>query len=161
MRHLPRLLPALAPTFLAFSLLTACGPELALELTTTELVNAARGDAGRSEVRPDARLVDIARLRSRDMAARGYFSHRPPDGCDYACLMDRGGIPHGYAGETIAWTSGGWSTAAAAAVESWLTSGPHTEQLLKCQYERLGAGAAMAPDGRIYITVIFEGNAGC
>lgn len=95
------------------------------------------------------------------MAARGYFSHRPPDGCDYICLLRESGVPYAHTGETIAWTNGGWSTAAVAAVESWLNSGPHTEQLLKCQYERMGAGAAMAPDGRIYITVIFEGNASC
>jgi len=43
----------------------------------------------------------------------------------------------------------------------WKNSPPHLENILNCHYERFGTGVAQAADGRIYYTMIFDGNANC
>ena len=142
-------------------LTAACSRETSAELDVTARINLVRENAGLRPLTPDASLVDIARRRSEDMAANGYFSHRPPDGCDYVCMMSRIGVPYSYAGETIAWNTYDWPRTAGAAVALWENSAPHLEKMLDCHYVRFGTGVAQAPDGRIYFTTIFEGNAAC
>lgn len=142
-------------------LLTACTPELNAELTTYSGVNAIRLQAGLPSLTPDANLVKIARLRSADMAANNYFSHYPPSGCNFICLMDQYGIPHAWAGENIAWNTWDWSQTADVAVQMWKNSPPHLENILNCHYQRFGTGVVKAADGKIYYTMIFEGAAAC
>jgi uncharacterized protein YkwD len=143
------------------ALLTACTPEVNAELKTYVGINQIRAERGLPGLQADARLVDVARARSRDMAARGYFSHNPPDGCNYICLMDSRGVPHAYAGENIAWNTWDWSQTADVAVQMWRNSPPHMQNILNCHYERFGTGVAKAPDGKIYFTMVFEGNRAC
>jgi uncharacterized protein YkwD len=145
----------------AAALLTACTAAVNAEMTTYSGVNAIRTQAGLPPLTPDADLVKIARLRSADMAANGYFSHYPPNGCNYICLMDQYGIPYVFAGENIAWNTWDWNQTAAMAVQMWKNSPPHLENILNCHYQRFGTGVAQAADGKIYYTMIFEGDATC
>jgi uncharacterized protein YkwD len=145
----------------AVAIFSACSPEFNAEMTVYEQVNALRAESGLAPLAPDVALVEIARARSRDMAANGYFGHNPPNGCDYVCLMGRNGVSYAYAGEVIAWNTAGWSQAAGLAVRTWGNSPPHRDKLLDCHYTRAGAGVAEAPDGRIYVTVVLEGNVAC
>jgi uncharacterized protein YkwD len=145
----------------AAALLTACTAEVSAEMTTYSGVNAIRQQAGLPPLTPDANLVKIARLRSADMAANGYFSHYPPNGCNYICLMDQYGIPHAWAGENIDWNSWDWNQTADVAVQMWKNSPPHLEDILNCHYQRFGTGVVKAADGKIYYTMLFEGDATC
>ena len=145
----------------AMALLTACTPEVNAELKTYSGINAIRVQAGLPPLVPDANLVRVARARSADMAAKSYFSHTPPDGCNYVCVMDRMGVPHSYAGENIAWNTWDWSQTADVAVQMWHNSPPHMENILNCHYERFGTGVVKAADGKVYYTMIFDGNARC
>jgi uncharacterized protein YkwD len=131
------------------------------ELAIYASINAMRADAGLPPLQPDARLVEIADARSTDMAANGYFGHVPPNGCDYACLMDQHGIAHRHAAETIAWNTHDWTQTTQVAIGAWTASPPHRAKLLDCHYQRFGAGVALAADGKIYFTAIFEGAATC
>jgi uncharacterized protein YkwD len=141
--------------------LSGCGPEVQAEIDTYGGINAIRASHGLEPLTPDKQLVDVARARSRDMAARGYFSHNPPDGCNFVCIMDGGGVGHAWAGENIAWNNWDWNQSSRRAVTMWENSPPHMENILNCHYTRFGTGVAKAPDGRIYYTMIFEGNAAC
>ena len=155
-------LPLVALLALAgIALFTACTPEANAELRTYTGINAIRQAHGLPALRPDAQLVAIARIRSQDMAANNYFSHYPPDGCNYVCLMDRNGVTHAYAGENIAWNTWGWAQTADVAVQMWENSPPHLENILNCHFTRFGTGVAKAADGKVYYTMIFEGNAAC
>lgn len=145
----------------SLALLTACTPEQIAEGKTYSGINAIRQKAGLPPLTADASLVAVARQRSRDMAAKGYFSHDPPDGCNYACIMDANGIPKAWAGENIAWNSYDWTRTADVAVNMWNNSPPHMENILNCRYQRFGTGVAKAADGKTYYTMIFEGNASC
>ena len=157
-----RSLPVLAfLAFISIAVFTACSPAANAELQTYDGINAIRQQYGLPPLRPDAQLVGVARIRSADMAANGYFSHTPPDGCNYVCLLDRYGIAHAFAGENIAWNTWDWSQTAGVAVNMWRNSPPHMENILNCHYQRMGTGVVKASDGKIYYTMIFEGNAAC
>ena len=106
-------------------------------------------------------LVQIARIRSRDMAARGYFSHNPPDGCNFVCLMDSNRVGHAWAGENIAWNNWEWNQTAERAVRMWENSPPHLENILGCHFTKFGTGVAKSADGKIYYTMVFEGDSPC
>jgi uncharacterized protein YkwD len=43
----------------------------------------------------------------------------------------------------------------------WEASPGHLQNILTCQYTRMGTGVAQASNGRIYYTMIFEGNRRC
>jgi uncharacterized protein YkwD len=155
------LLAAVAAMAAAVLLLTSCTPEINAELKTYSGINAIRAEGGLPPLTPDAALVQVARARSQDMATKGYFSHNPPDGCNYVCVMDEFGVPHSWAGENIAWNTWDWSQTADVAVNMWHNSPPHMANIMDCHYTRFGTGVAKAPNGRIYYTMIFEGNRAC
>jgi uncharacterized protein YkwD len=162
-RHRSRLglLAAVAAMAAAVFLLTSCTPEINAELKTYGGINAIRAEGGLPPLTPDAALVQVARARSQDMAAKGYFGHNPPDGCNYVCVMDEFGVPHSWAGENIAWNTWDWTQTADVAVNMWHNSPPHMANIMDCHYTRFGTGVARAANGRIYYTMIFEGNRAC
>jgi uncharacterized protein YkwD len=147
--------------FAGFLLFSACSPEVNAEMKTYSGINAIRVQSGLPPLTVDANLVKVARVRSADMAAKSYFSHTPPDGCNFVCVMDGFGIPHAYSGENIAWNTYDWTQTADMAVTMWNNSPPHMENILNCRYQRFGTGVAKAADGKVYYTMIFEGNASC
>jgi len=169
------LMAIVALGFAALVLLTACTPSVNAEMETYTGINAIRTAQGLPPLTPDANLVKVARIRSAYMAANSspppniYFTHFPPDGCNYdgrvaaayLCIMDNNGVPHAYAGENIAWNTWDWAQTADEAVQAWHNSPPHMENILNCHYQRFGTGVAKAADGKVYYTMIFEGNASC
>jgi uncharacterized protein YkwD len=146
---------------LALALFSGCTVETAAEIKTYGGINQIRQQHGMPTLTADPALAEIARIRSRDMAAKGYFSHSPPDGCNYVCLMDSRGVSHAWAGENIAWNTWDWSKTADVAVEMWRKSPPHMQNILGCHYTRFGAGVAKAADGKVYFTMVFDGNRPC
>lgn len=159
-----RRLPAIVAAVLgagALMLAVACTPESSAELKTYDGINQIRAEHGLPAMTPDPALLTVARIRSRDMAARGYFSHDPPDGCNFFCLLQAQSIPISYAGENIAWNTYDWAKTADVAVQMWRNSPPHMENILNCHYERFATGVAKASDGKVYYTMIFEGARDC
>jgi uncharacterized protein YkwD len=147
---------------LAIALFSGCTVEAAAEIRTYQGINQIRASRGLPPLVADGHLASIARIRSRDMAARGYFSHSPPDGCNYACLMDANGRPRDqYRGENIAWNTYDWTRTADVAVQMWRDSASHLQNILHCRYTRMGTGVARARDGKVYFTMLFEGRGGC
>lgn len=145
----------------AIALFSGCTPEAVAEGKTYAGVNAIRAQYGMGPLAGDAGLAAVARARSLDMARNNYFSHSPPDGCNYVCLMDRFGVGHAWAGENIAWNTWDWSQSPDVTVQMWKNSPPHLDNILNCHYLRFGAGVARAADGKIYYTMVFEGNRAC
>lgn len=155
------ILSLLAFGLAAMAFLTGCSQEVQAELYTYQGINAIRAKHGLPALTPDAQLVEVARIRSRDMAQKDYFSHDPPDGCNFVCLMDGRGYPKAWAGENIAWNNWDWANTAKRAVIMWEGSPPHLKNILNCHYTRMGTGVAVSPDGKIYYTMIFEGANQC
>ena len=124
--------------------------------------NEARAAAGLAPLDRDGRLDGIARGHAADMAARGYFAHDTPGGLDptgraaaagYACEKRVGAVVWTGVAENI-YTSGphGGYTAgmAAGAVDSWMDSPGHRQNILDGRYDRLGVGVAIGAGGDFY-----------
>ena len=147
----------------AFALMSGCTAEVDAEMQTYTGINAIRTRAGLPPLRPDQQLVNVARERSNDMAKTEHFGHDRIGGCtaEFICVMDRQGVSYSYAGENIAWNNWPWSETAAHAITSWQNSPPHLENIMNCHYTKFGTEVARSADGKIWYTMIFEGNASC
>jgi uncharacterized protein YkwD len=73
-----------------------------LEIKMIELVNKDRAEEGLPPLKRDQKLTKVGREHSRDMFARGYFSHVTPDGKDPFDRMKANDIHFITAGENIA-----------------------------------------------------------
>ncbi len=116
------------------------------------LLNDARGDHGLRPMRLNARLSFAARHHSRDMVARGYFSHTGPGGVTFDRRLRRTGYVNGARswtiGENIAWGSGSLATPSAI-VRAWMHSPGHRRNILDGSFDEIGIGIALGtPVGR-------------
>ena len=114
-----------------------------MEQSILTLCNQARLQAGVSPLEWDSQLAVAARGHSRDMAEWNFFDHDSPVPQKHdteARVRLAGGQAHGVA-ENLFWSSGhGCSTVAAMAVDNWLHSEGHRENLLGGEYAHLGVG---------------------
>src|SRR5439155_7929728 len=67
-----------------------------------DLINHARQDQALRIVSLNSTLRNIALSRSKDMVARGYFSHTTPDGMTFLNMLQNAHMHYSYAGEIIA-----------------------------------------------------------
>ena len=88
-------------------LLTAvgCTQQQAMEMNLALGVNGMRADNGLAASHDGPEPLAVARYRAEDMAAKNYFGHAPPDGCDYRCLFNKNGVSMAWSGEVIAWNT--------------------------------------------------------
>jgi uncharacterized protein YkwD len=144
----------------------------ALEREIHSQVNEERRRRGLDPLEFDPELREIARYHSADMAENGYVGHTSPDGETVADRYDRfgydcrvsladGGYSTGgenlyrtaYAGQTLSRTE-----LADRAVDGWLSSPGHRENLLRDDWGREGVGVVVDVEGdvvRVYVTQNF------
>lgn len=138
-----------------------------------DVVNERRTDDGLEAVAWDEALFDIARRYAERMAEEAFFSHTDPSGDDfedryedagYRCRVDAGGNGYATGGENLArtwWkrrvrTESGtavYSTAGElgeGAVEQWMNSTGHRENLLRDYWNNEGIGFARDGEGKVY-----------
>lgn len=125
----------------------ACGVQAEEALA---LVNAAR-TAGRrcgarhmpaaAPLRWDARLQAAASGHSADMARRNYFEHDTPEGID---VKERVSARR-YRWKTIGENLSGGNRTIGEAVEGWLASAPHCENLMSPDYTEVGVACVAQP----------------
>ncbi|MDE2686001.1 MAG: CAP domain-containing protein [Chloroflexota bacterium] len=151
-----------------------------LEDRTHRLINAERAKSGLSALEHIEQIRLIARSHSEDMANRNYFSHDTLEGLDstdrgmnagYDCRKDYGSYYSFGLAENIhqSWLSSSttywngiafhdWNTQgelATNAVEGWMNSKGHRENILDSSYDKSGVGVAIAEDGKVYFTQNF------
>jgi uncharacterized protein YkwD len=119
------------------------------------LVNEERRERGQEPLRWDAEASRVAREHSENMARRGFFSHTDPDRGDYVRRAATGGVTGWHAlAENIAYNQG-YEDPAAFAVERWMLSSKHRENILRQGFTHAGIGVARAADGRVFFTQVF------
>lgn len=148
-----------------------------LEKRIHELVNAERVKNGLKPFKYSGKLSAIARAHSRDMASRNYTSHITPEGLNPSDRAKKAGYniikkkKNGYrtgVGENIheSWAEKevngkampylpGADDAAKKAVDGWMKSPGHRENILNPDYTLAGIGVAVSKDKRIKITQVF------
>lgn len=116
-------------------------------------INAIRKQNGAGALKRNGRLDAVARAYSRQMAEGNFFSHTSPDGTSVADRVRRAGVLYMVVGENLA-KIGGSNRPAQIAVEGWMKSPGHRENILRKVFSESGVGAWR--QGRlVYITQVF------
>ena len=120
-----------------------------------ELINAERRARGRGPLVIDGELTRMARHHSENMARRGFFNHVDRDGLDLTGRASVLGLVGWKAlGENIAYNQG-YDDPTAFAVERWMISDKHRENILNREFTHAGIGIAKAADGSVFFTQVF------
>lgn len=117
------------------------------EQRTLELINEYRRQNGLKELKPFSELQDVAKLKAEDLVNNKYFSHTSPVlGTPFKMLKDNG-VSYKIAGENLA-----GSTTPEKAVEAWINSTSHRENILEERFEYTGIYVIESPVyGRMFV----------
>lgn len=116
----------------------------------TSLVNAARRDAGLSELEQDADLCAAAQARAQEIAQS--FSHTRPDGSSCFTILEEFGISYRAAGENIAM---GQRTPEEV-MDGWMNSSGHRANILNGTFTSIGVGYYVDGAGAAHWVQIFQ-----
>ncbi|USK53345.1 CAP domain-containing protein [Cytobacillus solani] len=123
----------------------------AYEQKVLDLTNQERAKNGVPALKLDVELSKVARAKSADMKAKGYFDHNSPTYGSPFDMMKQFGITYKSAGENIAM---GQRTPEEV-VNAWMNSEGHRKNILNANYTHLGVG--YVADGN-YWTQMFIGK---
>lgn len=127
----------------------------AIERRAFEQTNLARAKNGLPTLVWDPELCRLARKHSEQMASLRYFSHETPDGLQLKERARASGILHfRVIGENIAYNKG-HEDPGGFAVERWLTSSGHRDNMLYPGFQSSAIGSYVAADGSTYLTQVF------
>ena len=114
------------------------------------LVNAARQDAGLSELELDADLCAAAQARAQEITQS--FSHTRPDGSSCFTILEEFGISYRAAGENIAM---GQRTPEGV-MDGWMNSSGHRANILNGTFTSIGVGYYVDGAGAAHWVQIFQ-----
>lgn len=123
-------------------------PRPDLEAKMLDLVNEERKKAGKPPVKADPEMTEVARAHSKDMFARGYFSHYTPEKKDPFDRMRKAGVRFLTAGENLA-----FGKTLSICHQGLMNSPGHKANILHSAFGRLGIGIL---DGGIYGLMISQ-----
>lgn len=103
-----------------------------------EMANADRTENRNSMLKENALLAAAAELKAEDMAERGYFSHRSPEGLAPWHWLERVNYEYSYAGENLAINF----LDSKDVNEAWMDSPTHRANILNGKYTEIGIGTA-------------------
>ncbi len=125
------------------------------EQRTFEMINAERRAAGLEPLVLDTELCRMARVHSERMVAEAFFAHAGQDGLEAPERARALGITGWRAlAENIAYNQG-YEDSARFAVERWMQSVKHRENVTNRIFTHTGLGIARAADGRVFFTQVF------
>jgi uncharacterized protein YkwD len=119
-----------------------------LEAEMLEMVNNERVKVGLHPLKADPELTIVARAHSRDMFARGYFSHYTPEGKDPFDRMRAARVRFITAGENLA-----MGRTLSICHKGLMNSPGHRANILRPAFGRLGIGVL---DGGMYGLMISQ-----
>lgn len=120
------------------------------EAEVVRLVNIERQKAGLGPLKASSQLSNVARMKSKDMADKNYFSHTSPTYGSPFDMMKQFGISYRTAGENIA--KGYLSPASV--MNGWMNSSGHRANILNPSFGTIGVGAYKV-GSTIYWTQMF------
>lgn len=126
-----------------------------IERRAFDATNLVRIENGLPALDWDADVCRMARTHSESMSRMNYFSHVTPDGLR---LRDRarlaGILQFSVLGENIAYNQG-YDDPGTFAVERWMVSPKHRDNILSREFRAMAIGSFVAPDGSVYLTQTF------
>lgn len=117
------------------------------EQETLNLINEYRKQNGLQELKPFSELQAVAKIKAEDLVNNKYFAHNSERlGTPFEMLKDNE-VSYKIAGENLA-----GSTTPEKAVEAWIASTSHRENILEERFEYTGIYVIESPVyGRIFV----------
>lgn len=114
-----------------------------LEQNLQREINAVRAQYGLRPLRPSRALTTAAESYTRTMLRRGFFDHNAPNGTTFAQRLKSRYSPEGYARWTVGENllSASAKIGAKRAVELWMNSPHHRDNLLSPTFRQMGIAA--------------------
>jgi hypothetical protein len=116
------------------------------------LTNQKRQEAGLPPLKLDPVLSQAAKNKGEDMLAKDYWAHVSPDGVEPWKFFLDAGYKYRYAGENLARDF----SDAASAVEAWMASPSHRENMLSPKYEEIGIAVVEGDLAGVDTTLIVQ-----
>ncbi|MEU3460611.1 CAP domain-containing protein [Streptomyces sp. NPDC006733] len=108
-----------------------------------DMVNSERARKGCKPVTVNAALQAAAQAHSDDMAARDYYEHNTPEGVGPGARMTSAGYHWSTWGENIYKSPQDARTA----MDGWMKSPGHRDNILNCAFKEIGVGINLASNG--------------
>ncbi|GAP97898.1 CAP domain-containing protein [Leptolyngbya sp. NIES-2104] len=124
-----------------------------IETTIYQQINQVRQQDGLKGLKKNDRLAEVARRYSQQMAEKEFFSHTGADGTNVADRVEAGQISFQIVGENL-YMGTNIRQPADNAVEGWMNSPGHRENLLRPVYAETGIGV-WKKGNTYYITQLF------
>ena len=125
------------------------------EQAAFEMLNQRRAERGLKPLAWSDKVAAVARMHSQNMAEFDFFSHRGIDGKLVSDRADTVGLGTWDAiGENIAFERG-YDDPIAKAIDLWLNSPAHYNNLMDPDWKESAVGIAVAPNGAYYFTQVF------
>lgn len=126
-----------------------------LEKQAFLLSNQKRSENGLSPIEWSDEVAKVARHHSENMVKFNFFAHRGMDGKNVDGRADSFGLTKWtLIGENIAYNRG-YKNPVETAVEKWMLSPSHRENLLNDRWKESAVGIAVTDDGTYYFTQVF------
>lgn len=126
-----------------------------LEKLAFSLINQKRAENGLSPITWNDEVAKVARLHSENMVKFKFFGHKGMDGKNVDGRADSFGLTRWTRiGENIAYNRG-YQNPVETAVEKWMLSTSHRENLLDDRWTETAVGIALTDDGTYYFTQVF------
>lgn len=144
----PEIKPNVAPKISVAAMLD-------LEHRAFQLINEKRAAQNLALLKWNDDVAKVARLHSQDMAEYKFLSHEGTDGSMVDDRADRIGLSRWRSiGENIAYNRG-YAQPIEFAVERWMQSPKHKQNLLGANWQESAVGIAVTADGTYYLTQVF------
>lgn len=127
--------------------------ELLMSKEVLEFTNNERAAVGAASLAWSDEAAQVAYLHCADMRNRGYVAHVTPEGLTPADRLWNAGVAYWISGENIHYRSppGG----SAAAVQAWMASEGHRENLLDARFTHIGVGMHNDGETSWWVQVLF------
>jgi len=122
-------------------------PEQVISLT-----NQKRQSSGLQPLEFNTTLSQAAEAKGRDMLAKGYWAHVAPDGTEPWKFFVDVGYKYKYAGENLARDFSN----PASAVEAWMASPSHRENMLSPKYKDIGVAVVEGNLAGVDTTIVVQ-----
>jgi len=116
------------------------------------LTNERRISAGIPVLTYNAQLASAAKAKGDDMLAKDYWAHVAPDGTQPWKFFNDVGYKYKYAGENLAKDF----SSPQAAVDAWMASPSHKENLLSSKYTEIGIAVVEGDMSGVDTTIIVQ-----
>ncbi len=117
-----------------------------------DLTNQKRIEHGVNALTTNELLTEAARRKGEDMLAKDYWAHVSPDGTEPWAFFDNVGYVYRYAGENLARDFSN----AQSAVDAWMASPSHRENLLSPKYQEIGVAVVEGDLNGVDTTLIVQ-----